>query len=958
MPIKKHQVKEADFVTANDFSGNASDVIGGDGIARAATFESLETSDFVDPLNSSGIHPNWTQNPNTGTVSEDGTKLTSYHAGGSTISWWDPDYNTPNVEIDVEPYDFDMMVHVSNIAADNNAGMVVLRLDGDNTKFIRLDIRYTSSEYRVYISNNNDGGSVSFATVGQDNCWLIILRRGSSVTVGYSLNDVESKPSANDFTVLTTFDHVDLFSLLKNKLLLGGATWSAGTAPGFTIHYRKFSIKYETVSTKLRGYIGQGFDFHDTLNSGGIDNRWTKDIVDVADPDPTIEEDSTKLAIGRNATSVLLDWYGGTYTAPNLYLTLEPLDFTAKVFVSNIAADDSSGGGLVHYQQGDKSQYNRIQWIYNAGYKVHAVVEGDESVGAASVGQSSGWLAIVRRGYKLIYYYSTNGIDNEPTIDEMTEHRVFDQHFTYNKNLLALFIVAWNDPPVTDIHFNKFSLVYNKVNLYQNDSYFSEQHFETDGTEIPDSEKTFSLRKIPGGGGVADSLSGYHLWVFRNGQLLKYVGTLSDRFQYKYNPSTNEVTIWASGEEDDVDVYLIEAVVGAETASSSWVRENFLFSSATDAAAVDTSGRFTQGVKFRCRKACRIIGVRYYVGAEGYTGSLTNKLSLWRVIGSTQLKTKSVDAPTTEGYYEALFDTPFEVSGSDIFEQFMATIYWGEAKHWQANAPTLEQGPRVIGDVYKVDQRPHFYIGSDAFPTSVWGAGHYFVDPIIEYEKATVVAVTESYLGHEEDIPPTSPTIYDDEFNGEALATKWSWFLQGAPAETANDKHWLEGGRLHVITPENPTDTFPGDRALCQPIPSQNFEFSTKVYSSRYANYERAGLLLLDTTNTNGLMVGAGFHSGNGNSGALWVNRWTTGWADHVAGDFGSGMPQQFKMEYDVTTKVAKVYHSADGFNWKLLYTSEALTGWSIDYFGLSISAVWAGANNYSSFEWFRVTLL
>lgn len=938
--IQAKQVIDADFVTSRDFSGRASDVVGGDGIVRASSFESLETLDFVDPLNNSAVHGNWTENiPTVGTIVEDASKLSISHTGGTTLSWHSSNTDSPNVYIDVEPYDFIAMVHVKILSNVDQGGGIVHYLSGDKTSYHRWLLEFSSGVYRLDSMQNS--ADQTYFTLGLDNCWLAILRRGNRFSYYYSTNALNNKPaSVNDMTLHKTVDLA--FEYTPNRIALLSATW-AGTPNAVDSHFSQFSIKYETVSVKTRGYVQDKIDFHDNLNNSAIHDVWTKDIPDVADPDPTITEDNSRLAMTR-AGVIALDWWGGTHTAPCLYMPLEPLDFTAMVHVSNLADANINTGGLIIYTDGAKTSFFRID-IRAIGANRYDIRAGKgpstDLALVIDIGQNSAWLVLARRGFEMMVGYSLNSADNKPAFDDMiiTEYESCSILNSYNNNLIALMSMSVGSTPGIDTHFKNFSLVYDRINLYQNDSYLVEEAFTLDGTETPDSVKTFYLTKIPGGAGQAVTSSGYHLFVFRNGQKLGYVGTLADRLHYTYNPAQNSVSIWASGDAEEIEVHLVETVAPLTIPSAGMrVTEKRLQADFTITA---TSGWGTyhepdtpanwQEIDNGSGDALEIEitteqDENVYLEVSGYL----NPVSSGDHIGWIGFKIDDTVEYWNSPHGDFHSDVPTAI-GLTYNKKFTAgthTIKVVGMRH-STNRDLVVQGETNVSDGYAV-VRAHQYITGGS-----------------------------SYVGHEEDRPPTSPSVYNDEFLDNTLASKWSWFLQSAPAQTDTDKYWLEGGRLHVVTPFVTNTNFPNGRALCQPIPSQNFEFKAKCYSSRYANWEKSGLVLLKSSSPWGYLIGAGFHSTYGSANAIWVNYWNGSWVDPAGGQHAaaSGMPNCYKVSYNVTTGIAKFYHSQDGFNWRLLHTSADLTSWGFDYFGLMISTPGSG-ENYSSFEWFRVDLL
>jgi len=90
-----------------------------------------------------------------------------------------------------------------------------------------------------------------------------------------------------------------------------------------------------------------------------------------------------------------------------------------------------------------------------------------------------------------------------------------------------------------------------------------EETFATTGAEDPSDPVSFTLTKTPGGGGSADTPSGYHLLVYRNGNKMGYANPPTIYQEYYYDSVNNEIDILASGSADAYEVLMVEA-------TSSW----------------------------------------------------------------------------------------------------------------------------------------------------------------------------------------------------------------------------------------------------------------------------------------------------------------------------------------------------------------------------------------------------
>jgi hypothetical protein len=200
--------------------------------------------------------------------------------------------------------------------------------------------------------------------------------------------------------------------------------------------------------------------FRDDLNDSSIHSAWTQDIVDVTGPDPTIAEDGTSLTIsyvGGQSQNV----YWNTETAPCVRIRLHPLDFTAKVYVSNVLTTASQSGGIVHFRTSNKDNYNLVALKNDGGNPYMFGSIGGNTNNVMLTSETELWVALTRRNSVIRMCYSTNDLSNEPDINSMTYVYVDDHPGTYHDWQIGLFAESYSvGYPAIDIKFQKFSLVY------------------------------------------------------------------------------------------------------------------------------------------------------------------------------------------------------------------------------------------------------------------------------------------------------------------------------------------------------------------------------------------------------------------------------------------------------------------------------------------------------------------
>ena len=89
------------------------------------------------------------------------------------------------------------------------------------------------------------------------------------------------------------------------------------------------------------------------------------------------------------------------------------------------------------------------------------------------------------------------------------------------------------------------------------------------------------------------------------------------------------------------------------------------------------------------------------------------------------------------------------------------------------------------------------------------------------------------------DEPPASPSMWDDEFNDNAVASAWNWLNQGVSSANEADTY------LQIDSVGLSGDNL---RGLAKPCPSGNFTILAKIIgSTRLGNYPKSGVLIAES---------------------------------------------------------------------------------------------------------------
>jgi hypothetical protein len=221
-------------------------------------------------------------------------------------------------------------------------------------------------------------------------------------------------------------------------------------------------------------------------------------------------------------------------------------------------------------------------------------------------------------------------------------------------------------------------------------------------------------------------------------------------------------------------------------------------------------------------------------------------------------------------------------------------------------------------------------------------------------------------VGHEEDIPPASPTIYDDEFNS-TLNARWAWTgYGGAGAPSGGSESWgVANGRLVLVTDADGGGTFDpasgGGHFLSQDVPpaSSDFLCATKMSAIMFTEPNSVALVVTDGTSAWTNCVTIMFQNKN-SSGTLDCSYKTGGTWTYEPNTFA----EPFTIDHLVVAiewiQSTSTLNMKVGYDLDYMTTILSLSGisWTPDRMGLLMynnSSV--ALSCVARFDWFRVVL-
>ena len=192
------------------------------------------------------------------------------------------------------------------------------------------------------------------------------------------------------------------------------------------------------------------------------------------------------------------------------------------------------------------------------------------------------------------------------------------------------------------------------------------------------------------------------------------------------------------------------------------------------------------------------------------------------------------------------------------------------------------------------------------------------------------------------DIPPASPSAYDDEFNSTTLNGKWAWLNQGTNVYSLT----ALPGSIQMQKKNESTNI----RLLCQNRPTGDFTVTTKMLVEYCDAEAYTGIILINSSTGANLIAGV-------RSGLLGQTRF---------GNFQDGSPYTDAATYNsygcyvwsklvVTGTTVSCFYSANGVVWTPRAASIAVPT-SFDKIGFGVHNGVTGRLCSVYFDWFRVT--
>lgn len=207
------------------------------------------------------------------------------------------------------------------------------------------------------------------------------------------------------------------------------------------------------------------------------------------------------------------------------------------------------------------------------------------------------------------------------------------------------------------------------------------------------------------------------------------------------------------------------------------------------------------------------------------------------------------------------------------------------------------------------------------------------------------------------DIAPTTPSAFDDEFNGTILGSKWTVF-NATPASNLRTVT-LDPNYGQVIF-DSPYTTQDRSFLISQPAPIGPFTLTAKMGRINGANNYNGPMLFFSGATATRYLFGGLYHSGFGGpvTYSLILNADQTMYQDNKVPNFETDPSSKgyYRLVYRAMTSIDFHYSATGKFNGSTLVATAEVTP-----IGASIATIGIGMHPYGSFcstycDWFRVT--
>jgi hypothetical protein len=203
------------------------------------------------------------------------------------------------------------------------------------------------------------------------------------------------------------------------------------------------------------------------------------------------------------------------------------------------------------------------------------------------------------------------------------------------------------------------------------------------------------------------------------------------------------------------------------------------------------------------------------------------------------------------------------------------------------------------------------------------------------------------------DIPPASPSVYDDEFSGTAIDGKWTWSLD---PDAAGEYAVVENGTLHVVVSQDSAgDNLTYAHMLYQSIGDVDWVMTVKMNAAVKINFNRFGIFTNDGSITNHVQLVCAYNS----TPYRWWDRRIGGTWTYSQGQRPWGSrPNYLRIAHDATANTLTMYRSDDGVGFDQMAAAYTYSGWTPSRIGLLFFPDVGSADLFHAVVyWFRVTL-
>ncbi|MCX6057731.1 MAG: hypothetical protein NTW69_06240 [Chloroflexi bacterium] len=206
-------------------------------------------------------------------------------------------------------------------------------------------------------------------------------------------------------------------------------------------------------------------------------------------------------------------------------------------------------------------------------------------------------------------------------------------------------------------------------------------------------------------------------------------------------------------------------------------------------------------------------------------------------------------------------------------------------------------------------------------------------------------AVLPDWVLRHPDNPPTNPSVWDDEFNGNALHPKWTTVGAGTPIHTvSNGSYRITEGALNGVV-----------KGIEQPISGNRWKIRTLAhFNSCGVNFDSVGFIVRCSTTTRVDHYSMMHHSSWGYFAPIHFHG-----PSYISWTVEVGLNQWYmknkfylELEYDGTNFIFK--HSADGFNFYSISSTAQATYLAGVPTHFGVGSWHNGPSLDVSYSWFR----